>query len=90
MKNFYLSLIMVSLLSCATSKQNKSQTWIPLFDGKSLKDWKVGENAERGETEKRKRTSLAQQKSEQGVLVIKYFQALTQSFLPQTHNSFKK
>lgn len=46
MKNFfYLSIIIVSLLSCATSKQNKSQTWIPLFDGKSLKDWKVGENA---------------------------------------------
>src|SRR5688572_23711281 len=39
-------------VSCGSSKKTSSKTsaapplgWVSLFDGKSLKDWKVGENA---------------------------------------------
>lgn len=42
----YISLITFSLISCSSSKQNKSQGWISLFDGKTLNGWRVGENAE--------------------------------------------
>jgi Domain of Unknown Function (DUF1080) len=34
-----------SMHSCGTSVQNSTDEWISLFDGKSLKDWKVGANA---------------------------------------------
>lgn len=47
MKNFInYSAVMFLMFSCSASKQNNSGGWISLFDGKSLKDWKVGENAE--------------------------------------------
>lgn len=35
-----------SLLSFSASAQQQADGWISLFDGTSLKDWKVGENAE--------------------------------------------
>jgi hypothetical protein len=38
--------ISICLFSCSASKHNNSDGWISLFDGKSLNDWKVGENAE--------------------------------------------
>lgn len=47
MKKFirFFSLILF-VVSCAGTSKQKTQTgWISLFDGKSLKDWKVGENA---------------------------------------------
>jgi hypothetical protein len=37
--------IIFCLLSCAGVKKGVSQKWQSLFDGKSLKDWKVGDNA---------------------------------------------
>jgi len=37
---------MVLGLSCAGPKSMNSGGWISLFDGETLKDWKVGENAE--------------------------------------------
>jgi hypothetical protein len=43
--NLAFGAIIFGLLSCAGVKQGVSQSWQPLFDGKSLKDWKVGENA---------------------------------------------
>ncbi len=33
------------MFACNTSKHNTSNEWKSLFDGKSLKDWKVGNNA---------------------------------------------
>lgn len=43
----YFSAIILGLCSCAANKQNASGGgWVSLFDGKSLKDWKVGTNAE--------------------------------------------
>jgi hypothetical protein len=33
------------LLSCSVSKHSSSDGWISLFNGQSLKDWKVGANA---------------------------------------------
>lgn len=47
MKNiFRLLAITLFIVSCAgSSKQKMSQEWIPLFDGKSLNGWNVGENA---------------------------------------------
>ncbi len=38
--------ISICLFACSASKHNNSDGWISLFDGKSLNDWKVGENAE--------------------------------------------
>lgn len=47
MKNFSLLLIIIiAFLSCAGPKSVKGDGWMSLFDSKSLKDWKVGENAE--------------------------------------------
>ena len=47
MKNRGFLLFIVSLLfSCTGPKSLKSDGWITLFDGKSLKGWQVGENAE--------------------------------------------
>jgi hypothetical protein len=37
--------IVLFFLSCSTSKQAGSGKWVSLFDGKSLTNWKVGENA---------------------------------------------
>lgn len=37
--------IVLCLISCSSAKQAGSGKWISLFDGKSLKDWKVGENS---------------------------------------------
>ncbi|HXL57038.1 MAG TPA: DUF1080 domain-containing protein, partial [Chitinophagaceae bacterium] len=41
----YLCIITCSVFSCASSKHNNKNEWISLFDGKSLKNWKVGTNA---------------------------------------------
>jgi hypothetical protein len=46
MKNgIYYLFIACFLLSCSASKNHRISKWIPLFDGKTLKDWKVGDNA---------------------------------------------
>lgn len=47
MKNILrLLAISVFIISCAgSSKQKNAQEWMPLFDGKSLNGWNVGENA---------------------------------------------
>ncbi len=37
--------IILCLISCSNTKQAASEKWVSLFDGKSLTDWKVGENA---------------------------------------------
>ncbi|MEO6455812.1 MAG: DUF1080 domain-containing protein [Ginsengibacter sp.] len=41
----YFFVITFSAFSCGSSKHARSADWIPLFDGKSFKDWKVGSNA---------------------------------------------
>ncbi|THU36085.1 DUF1080 domain-containing protein [Niastella caeni] len=41
----YLLTIACCLLAGVALAQKKSNEWIPLFDGKSLSDWKVGKNA---------------------------------------------
>jgi Domain of Unknown Function (DUF1080) len=41
----YFCVITFSVFSCASSKHTNNNEWISLFDGKSLKDWKVGTNA---------------------------------------------
>ena len=33
------------IISCSSSKHNKTDGWVSLFDGKSFNGWKVGENA---------------------------------------------
>ena len=46
MKNtVFCCIIACCLLSCGLSKHNSSKGWVPLFDGKSLDNWKVGDNA---------------------------------------------
>ncbi|RFM29539.1 3-keto-disaccharide hydrolase [Deminuibacter soli] len=47
MKNFRLTGITAAVLlfACTGFKQLPSHDWIPLFDGKSLNNWKVGDNA---------------------------------------------
>jgi Domain of Unknown Function (DUF1080) len=42
----YLLLISLAALSCAGPKSLSDDGWKPLFDGKSLSGWKVGENPE--------------------------------------------
>jgi hypothetical protein len=37
--------ITVMLISCSGQKKAGASGWVSLFDGKSLKNWKVGENA---------------------------------------------
>jgi len=44
-KNQWLWAILLFMVSCAGTRKNNSDGWIPLFDGKSLNGWKVGENA---------------------------------------------
>ena len=44
-KNIFFIAISFCLLSFSTSKQTTQDGWISLFDGKSLKGWKVGHNA---------------------------------------------
>jgi hypothetical protein len=47
MKKFICLLSLAfSLLSFSASAQQQADGWISLFDGTSLKDWKVGEHAE--------------------------------------------
>lgn len=47
MKNLnYLFFALIFCLSCTGPRSVKTDGWVPLFDGKSLKDWKAGENAE--------------------------------------------
>ncbi len=38
-------LCIIALVSCAGTKTSQSGKWISLFDGKSLANWKVGDNA---------------------------------------------
>lgn len=45
MKGLICFTFAVFIFSCSSTKTNKSDGWISLFDGKSLKDWKVGNNA---------------------------------------------
>ena len=46
-KKFFVPSVALSLflLSFIGKKEDSENEWIPLFDGKSLKDWKVGDNA---------------------------------------------
>ena len=44
-KHIFFSAVLLCLLSCSATKNGASQKWVSLFDGNSLKDWKVGENA---------------------------------------------
>ncbi len=46
-KKYFVFSIALSLFlfSFIGKKKNSENEWIPLFDGKSLKDWKVGDNA---------------------------------------------
>lgn len=37
--------ILFCLFSCTLIKHSKSEGWVPLFNGKTLADWKVGENS---------------------------------------------
>ena len=47
MKNFIaFCIIIISLFSCAGSKKVGNDGWVSLFDGQSLSNWKVGENAQ--------------------------------------------
>ena len=46
MKNALFCFIACCLLSCSASKQQTPKGWFSLFDGKSLNNWKVGDNAE--------------------------------------------
>lgn len=47
MKNpLCLFLIFFAFCACSSSKSVQSEKWVSLFNGKSLKGWKVGENAE--------------------------------------------
>ena len=39
-------LVAFCLFSCSTSKHHLPDGWVSLFNGKSLNDWKVGDNAE--------------------------------------------
>jgi hypothetical protein len=45
-KAIYCLFIACLLFSCSASKHSASRGWISLFDGKSLNNWKVGDNAE--------------------------------------------
>jgi hypothetical protein len=45
MKNFIFFSTIVIFLSFMAFKNNAQNEWISLFDGKSLNNWKVGENA---------------------------------------------
>ena len=46
MKNLItLCVITIGLISCAGSKKVGNDGWVSLFDGQSLSNWKVGENA---------------------------------------------
>lgn len=45
-KKLFPFLLILILFSCAGTNQTGSGKWISLFDGKSLANWKVGDNAE--------------------------------------------
>ena len=45
-KLIFFSFIACGLLACSASKHHATHGWISLFDGNSLKGWKVGDNAE--------------------------------------------
>ena len=46
MKKILLGFIALCLLSFSASKHHLQDGWISLFDGKTLNNWKVGDNAE--------------------------------------------
>ena len=47
MRNIFLFfLVIIVLMACAVTKKQKQDGWISLFDGKTLKGWKVGNNSE--------------------------------------------
>ncbi|NTS43655.1 DUF1080 domain-containing protein [Flavisolibacter sp. BT320] len=41
---FLLSLLAVFTLGCSVSKSSQDEKWIPLFDGKTLNNWRASEN----------------------------------------------
>jgi hypothetical protein len=45
-KQLFAVLVIAGLFSCAGTRKSSSEKWIKLFDGKSLANWKVGNNAE--------------------------------------------
>jgi hypothetical protein len=45
-KQLFAVLVITGLFSCAGTRTSSSEKWIKLFDGKSLANWKVGNNAE--------------------------------------------
>ena len=45
-KTLYFFILVSGFFFCTANKPTASDGWIPLFDGKSLNGWKVGENAE--------------------------------------------
>jgi Domain of Unknown Function (DUF1080) len=47
MKNtLYAFALLVIVMACSSSRSTTADKWIPLFNGKNLDGWKVGENAE--------------------------------------------
>ena len=46
MKRIFFGFIALSLLAFSASKHSLQDGWISLFDGKTLNNWKVGDNAE--------------------------------------------
>jgi len=46
MKTILTCFLIAITLSCSAQEQRRQNRWIPLFDGKSLNGWKVGDNAE--------------------------------------------
>lgn len=45
-KQLFAAIAIAALFSCGTGKRSSSEKWISLFDGTSLSNWKVGNNAE--------------------------------------------
>jgi hypothetical protein len=44
MQKIYLLCLLCVLASCAATKNKREGSWIPLFDGKSLNNWRASEN----------------------------------------------
>lgn len=47
MKNIlYALVLLVVVMACSGARSMRSNDWLPLFNGKNLDGWKIGENAE--------------------------------------------
>jgi hypothetical protein len=44
MQKIYLLCLLIVLASCASTRNNGGKGWIPLFDGKTLNNWRASEN----------------------------------------------